>query len=85
MPDHDNRGTVSLWKNDSKNGKAPIMKGYLFAHRAIEEGEQIEVSLWKNESDNPKAPLFRGNIQDKYVKPEDGAGSSSFDDDDIPF
>ena len=66
MTQYDNRGKVSIWKNDnSKNEKAPILKGSLFAHRDIKEGEMIEIALWKNESDNEKAPTLRGNVSDK--------------------
>lgn len=84
---YDNRGKASLWKNDTENPKAPLLKGHLFAHRAIAEGEQIEISLWKGTSDNPNAPVLRGNIQDKYVKQEPAAGQTAPSPikDDIPF
>ena len=86
MTQYDNRGKVSIWKNDnSKNEKAPILKGSIFAHRDIKEGEMIEVALWKNESDNEKAPTLRGNISDKREPQANGGGTSQPLSDEIPF
>lgn len=62
---YDNRGKVSLWKNESDNERAPILKGSAIAHRDIKEGEVLDVALWKNRSDNPKAPALTGNLSDK--------------------
>jgi hypothetical protein len=77
---YDNRGKVSLWKNESDNAKAPAMKGNFVAHRDIREGEEIDIALWKNNSDNPRAPIVTGNIQDKREQREPGS-----DDGPIPF
>jgi hypothetical protein len=67
---HDNRGQISLWKNETDNPKAPAARGSFYAHRDIKEGEQVDVALWKNQSDNPNAPVMKGKIQDKYVRQE---------------
>ena len=64
----DNRGQISLWKNETDNPKAPTAKGHFIAHRDIRSGEQVDVSLWRNQSDNPNAPVMKGKIQDKFVK-----------------
>ena len=44
----DNRGQVSLWKNDTGSDKTPVLSGKVVAHRAIAEGETLDISLWKN-------------------------------------
>ena len=86
MTQYDNRGKISIWKNDnSKNEKAPIFKGIMVAHRDIKEGEIIEVALWPNESENEKAPALRGNMSDKREPQANGGGSSQPLNDDIPF
>ena len=66
MSEYDNRGQVSLWKNDSDNDRAPALRGTYVAHRDIREGEEVSISLWKNDSQHPKAPVLRGKGQDKY-------------------
>lgn len=70
MTDYDNRGQVALWKNESDNPKAPVLRGTVIAHRDIREGEEVEVSLWRNESTNPKAPRLKGKIQDRQERRE---------------
>ena len=81
----DNRGQISLWKNETGNLKAPTAKGHFIAHRDIREGEQIEVSLWRNQSDNPNAPVMIGKIQDKFVKQEPADQPFVDSSEDIPF
>jgi|TARA_R110000851_G_scaffold284617_1_gene438174 hypothetical protein len=81
----DNRGQISLWKNETGNLKAPTAKGHFIAHRDIREGEQIEVSLWRNQSDNPNAPVMKGKIQDKFVKQEPADQPFVDSSEDIPF
>ena len=78
---YDNRGKVSVWKNQSENPSAPILRGSIYAHRDIKEGEEIEVSFWKNDSSNPKAPVLTGKIKDKFVKDSQPA----FQEEDLPF
>ena len=68
----DNRGQVSLWKNDTGSDKAPVLSGKVVAHRAIAEGETLDISLWKNESDHPQAPVLKGKMGDVYKKPDNG-------------
>ena len=84
---YDNRGKVAIWKhlNQSNNLSAPILKGTIYAHRDIREGEEIEVSLWKFDSANPKAPVLTGEIQDKYVKEQHVSSVPLGDDEDLPF
>lgn len=67
MPEYDNTNTISLWKNESDNDKAPILKGSLNI-----DGRDYKVSIWKRNSDNPKAPVLGGAIE-----PAEGAASSS--------
>tara|TARA_Y100001951_G_scaffold105377_1_gene122758 strand:+ start:11231 stop:11539 length:309 start_codon:yes stop_codon:yes gene_type:complete len=66
MSEYDNRGSVSLWKPESDNPKAPAARGTVVAHRDIREGEEVDIALWRNDSDNPKAPLMKGKISDKF-------------------
>ena len=68
MTQFDNRGQVSLWKNDTGNEKAPVLSGKVVAHRAIAEGETLDISLWKNESDHPQAPVLKGKMGDVFKK-----------------
>lgn len=92
---YDNRGQVSLWKNQSENEKAPILKGTFIAHRDIREGEEVEIALWRNDSDNPKAPRLKGKGSDRQQAPTpppgvpqgyEGVSPTDDDfDDDIPF
>ena len=86
MSDFDNRGQVALWKNQSDNERAPVLRGTLIAHRNIREGEEIEVALWKNPSDNERAPVLKGKASDKYEKPAEAKpepAPETFDD--LPF
>jgi hypothetical protein len=68
MSEYDNKGTASLWKNDKyeAGGKAPRLKGQVYAHRDIKAGEKISIALWDGASDNPKAPVLRGKVEDVY-------------------
>ena len=81
----DNRGQISLWKNETGNPKAPAAKGNFYAHRDIKEGEEIDVSLWRNQSDNEEAPVMKGKIQDKFVKQEPADQPFVDSSEDIPF
>lgn len=85
MSDFDNRGQVALWKNQSDNERAPVLRGTLIAHRNIREGEEIEVALWKNPSDNERAPVLKGKASDKYEKPAEAKPAPANDFDDMPF
>ena len=87
MDKYDNRGQVSLWKNDTDNPKAPMLKGTYIAHRDIKEGESIDIALWRNDSENPKAPTLKGKGQDRQEQKRDSYESSFEDslDADIPF
>ena len=82
--EYDNRGKVSLWKND-KGGSAPILSGKVVAHRDIKEGETIDIALWKRDTVVLGAagnqPVMSGKIQDVYVS----SNPSSVEDDDLPF
>ena len=84
---YDNRGKVAIWKhlNQSNNLSAPILKGTIYAHRDIREGEEIEVSLWKFDSANPKAPVLTGKIQDKFVKDQQTSSVPLGEEEDLPF
>ena len=79
---YDNTGKASLWKNQSDNEKAPILKGTLFAHRDIKAGEPFELALWRNQSDNPKAPTLTGKLSDKQERQQAPADDFS---ESIPF
>lgn len=72
---YDNSGKVSLWKSQSDNEKAPILKGTVYAHRDVRQGEAIDIALWKNQSDNPKAPTLTGKLSDKQEKPAMASGN----------
>ncbi len=69
MSNYDNTGTTGLWKNDKyePGGKAPILKGHIYAHRDIKAGEKVAVAYWQNASDNERAPLYRGKVEDPYI------------------
>jgi hypothetical protein len=80
---YDNRGQVSLWKNEGGE-RAPILSGKVVAHRDIKEGETIDISLWKNESTGNQ-PALKGKIADVFNgKSAEPAKDKSFDDD-LPF
>jgi len=81
--EYDNRGNVSLWKNDSDNERAPILNGKVVAHRNIGEGETLDISLWKNNSENERAPALTGKINDPWKIDESATPVAK--DDDIPF
>ena len=85
MSEFDNRGKVSLWKNDSENPKAPAYKGTAVAHRDIREGEVLDLALWKNDSDNPRAPQVTGKLSDKQAKQAEAAKPDAPFDDALPF
>jgi len=75
--EYDNRGKVSLWKND-RGGSGPILSGKVVAHRDIKEGEEIDIALWKRDASGNQ-PVMTGKIQDVYNS------SAAADDDDLPF
>ena len=89
MSEFNNNGQVSLLKGNSDNERAPVLRGTVVAHRAIQEGEEIDIALWKNQTDNERAPVLKGKVSDKYVKSAAPAPQQIeqpvFDPDDIPF
>ncbi len=98
MTDYDDRGKVSIWKNESDNPKAPKWSGSIIAHRNIREGEEIRIALWsaegnpKHENHNARAPWLRGKVSDKqardavFVGERQVLGKPAEDfDSDIPF
>lgn len=78
MQTYDNRGKVSLWKNDKEGDTQPTLTGNLVAHRDIKEGETIRVALWKNDPEGGR-PVLSGKISDP-VNRNDGPSN-----DDVPF
>jgi len=64
---YDNELKISLWKSDSTNPKAPILKG-----KTTINGTEYDVALWKNDSDNPKAPTLNGTLQLPQDRPQAG-------------
>ena len=84
---YDNRGKVAIWKhlNQSNNLSAPILKGTIYAHRDIKEGERLDISLWRSESSSNNAPVLTGKIQDKFVKEPQVSSFPLGDDEDLPF
>ena len=77
--EYDNRGKVSLWKND-KGGSGPILSGKVVAHRDIKEGETIDIALWKRDGAAGNQPVMTGKVQDVY-----SATNSASLEDDLPF
>jgi hypothetical protein len=75
--EYDNRGKVSLWKND-RGGSGPILSGKVVAHRDIKEGETIDIALWKRDAAGNQ-PVMTGKIQDVYNS------SAAVEEDDLPF
>ena len=73
---YDNRGKVSLWKNDREGDRQPVLKGKLVAHRDLKEGETIDIALWKQDATGNQ-PVMTGKISDVF-----NAGAK--DDDDLP-
>jgi hypothetical protein len=73
---YDNRGKVSLWKNDKGGDKQPVVTGKVVAHRDIKEGETLDIALWKRDDASGNQPVMTGKISDPYKK-DDG--------DDLPF
>ena len=82
---YDNRGKTALWKNESTTASAPVLKGQIYAHRDIREGERLDISLWINESSINNAPVLTGKIQDKFVKEPQVSSFPLGDDEDLPF
>ena len=76
---YDNRGKVSLWKNDRQGDTQPVLTGKVVAHRDLKEGETLDIALWKREDAAGNQPIMTGKISDIY-KSTQGA-----DDDDLPF
>lgn len=80
--EYDNRGKVSLWKND-RGGSGPILSGKVVAHRDIKEGETIDIALWKRDAaffgSAGNQPVMTGKIQDVYNS------SAAVEEDDLPF
>lgn len=76
MQTYDNRGKISLWKNDREGQSQPTLTGNLVAHRDIKEGETIRVALWKNDPDGRK-PVLSGKISDQVER--------AVGEDDVPF
>ena len=84
--EYDNRGKVSLWKNDREGERQPVVKGKLVAHRDIKEGETIDIALWKQADVTGRQPIMTGKISDVYVPPQDFGSKKEEDfDDDLPF
>ena len=77
--DYDNRGRVSMWKNNRPNG--PTISGKLVAHRDIKEGETLDIALWKQEASGNQ-PIMKGKVSDVYNA---SAPSTGVEDDDLPF
>jgi len=73
---YDNRGKVSLWKNDKGGDSKPVVTGKVVAHRDIKEGETLDIALWKRDDASGNQPIMTGKISDVYKKD---------DSDDIPF
>ena len=73
---YDNRGKVSLWKNDRQGANQPVVTGNLVAHRDIKEGETLDIALWRREDAAGNQPIMTGKISDVFKK-DDG--------DDLPF
>ena len=68
---YDNTGTTALWRNEKyePGGKAPRLKGHVYAHRDIKAGDKFAIALWDSNSENDKAPALRGKVED-LRKPE---------------
>jgi hypothetical protein len=77
--EYDNRGKVSLWKNDRQGETQPVVTGKLVAHRDIKEGETLDIALWKRDDAAGNQPIMTGKIADVYSK------ESRDDGDDLPF
>lgn len=77
--EYDNRGKVSLWKND-RGGSGPILSGKVVAHRNIKEGETVDIALWKRDASGNQ-PVMTGKIQDVYGSET----TATVEDDDLPF
>jgi len=77
--EYDNRGKVSLWKNDREGDRQPVVTGNLVAHRDIKEGETIRIALWKSDDVSGRRPVMTGKISDTDPTARTG------DDDGIPF
>ena len=77
---YDNRGKVSLWKNDGGE-RAPVLSGKIVAHRDIKEGETIDISLWKQDSSGNQ-PVLKGKVSDVFSGKSAEAKDLS---DDLPF
>ena len=82
---YDNRGKAALWQNESKTASAPVLKGHIYAHRDIKEGERLDISLWRSESSSNNAPVLTGKIQDKFVKDQQTSSVPLSEEEDLPF
>ena len=81
-------GKGSVWKNDDKG---PAFKGSFKVHRAIQDGETLEIALWNNETKSGKK-YYGIEIQDQWVKQDQPKeemevvrGNGQDLDDEIPF
>lgn len=82
--EYDNRGRVSMWKNDRQGDTQPYVTGKICVHRDIKEGETIDLALWINRDHQGNQPHFRGKVSDpKDFNRDNLSGSQS--DDDLPF
>ena len=78
-------GSASLWRNESGNPQAPVLKGNFVAHRDIKEGEEVEIAYWSNKQPkSDKSPHFTGRTSDKWQPPQKEVPGPALDDE-IPF
>ena len=81
-------GKGSVWKNDDKG---PAFRGSFKVHRAVNEGEILDIGLWNNETKSGKK-YYGITVQDEWIKPDQPKESMESDqgngqdlDDEIPF
>ena len=74
--------SISLWKRDNENPKAPVMTGTV----EMKDGRKFDVSLWRSSSTNPKAPVATGVIAEPFERKAQSQAAPVGDySDDIPF
>ena len=91
MSEYDNRNTISLFKNESDNPKAPFMTGTfelgsdvlkdLVAKAKANEPVKARVALWKRDRGAPLSGAVQVYTPKQREAPADDFGL----DDDLPF
>lgn len=73
--------SISLWRVQSENERAPVYRGTVevtpelmeYLAKQFDAGNEkavVDVSLWRNESEHEKAPLLKGSVTEPKPREE---------------